>query len=123
MIDSTAVIITIEFLVLIVVLAGMLFWFDKKQTECLDRMDKRIDGLQDEMRSGLTSVLSEMREGIAEVRSETRALDAKVDSLGSKVDRIQGSLDVLVFGDRGVPPPVARERAEAERRVEETIGD
>ncbi len=42
---------------------------------------------------------------------------------GSKVDRIQGSLDVLVFGERGVPPPVARERAEAEGRVEETVGD
>ena len=112
MIDSTAVIITIEFLVLIVVLAGMLFWFDKKQTERLDRMDKRIDGLQDEMRSGMR-----------ELRGEMREMQRDMQVLNSKVDRIQGSLDVLVFGDRGVPPPVARERAEAERRVEETIGD
>ena len=52
-----------------------------------------------------------------------RGVDTKVDLLGSKVDRMQGTLDVLVFGERGVPPPVARERAEAEGRVEETVGD
>ena len=123
MIDSTAIIITIEFLATIVILAGLIFWLDRKQTERLDRMDSRIDSLQDEMREGLTSVRSEMREGLTSVRSEMRALDAKVDTLGSKVDRMQGTLDVLVFGERGVPPPVARERAEAEGRVEETVGD
>ena len=145
MLDSTAVIITIEFLATIVILAGLIFWLDRKQTERLDRMDRRIDGLQNEMREGLTSVRSEMREGLTSVRSEMREgltsvrsemhegltsvrsemreLDAKVDALGSKVDRMQGTLDVLVFGERGVPPPVARERAEAEERVEETVGD
>ena len=134
MLDSTAVIITIEFLATIVILAGLIFWLDRKQTERLDRMDRRIDGLQNEMREGLTSVRSEMREGLtsvrsemreglASVRSEMRELDAKVDALGSKVDRMQGTLDVLVFGERGVPPPVARERTEAEGRVEETVGD
>lgn len=112
MFDSTAVIITIEFLATIVILAGLILWLDRKQTERLDRMDRRIDRLQDEMREGLT-----------DVRSEMRALDAKVDALGSKVDRMQGTLDVLVFGERGVPPPVARERAETEERVEETVGD
>ena len=75
------------------------------------------------MHEGLTSVRSEMHEGLTSVRSEMRELDAKVDALGSKVDRMQGTLDVLVFGERGVPPPVARERAEAEERVEETVGD
>ena len=83
MIDSTAIIITIEFLATIVILAGLIFWLDRKQTERLDRMDRRLDSLQDEMREGLTSV-----------RSEMRALDAKVDALGSKVDRMQGTLDV-----------------------------
>ena len=94
MIDSTAVIITIEFLALIVIMARMIFWFDRKQSERLDRMD---------------SEMQEMRRGMR--------------SLGSKVDRMQGTLDVLVFGERGVPPPVASERAEAEGRVEETVGD
>ena len=62
MLDSTAVIITIEFLATIVILAGLIFWLDRKQTERLDRMDRRIDGLQNEMREGLTSVRSEMRD-------------------------------------------------------------
>ncbi len=94
MIDSTAVIITIEFLALIVIMAGMIFWFDRKQSERLDRMDSEMQEMRRDMRS-----------------------------LGSKVDRMQGTLDVLVFGERGVPPPVASERAEAEGRVEETVGD
>ena len=94
MVDSTAVIITIEFLALIFVIAGMIFWLDRKQSERLDRMD---------------SEMQEMRRDIRLV--------------SSKVDRMQGTLDVLVFGERGVPPPVASERAEAERQVEETVGD
>ena len=94
MIDSTAVIITIEFLALIVIMAGMIFWFDRKQSERLDRMDGEMQEMRRDMRT-----------------------------LGSKVDRMQGTLDVLVFGERGVPPPVASERAEAEGRVEETVGD
>ncbi len=94
MIDSAAVIITIEFLALIVIMAGMIFWFDRKQSERLDRMDSEMQKMRRDMRS-----------------------------LGSKVDRMQGTLDVLVFGERGVPPPVASERAEAEGRVEETVGD
>ena len=101
MIDSTAVIITIEFLALIVIMAGMIFWFDRKQSERLDRMDRRIDDMQVDMR---------------EMQRDMRTIN-------SKVDRMQGTLDVLVFGERGVPPPVASERAEAEGRVEETVGD
>lgn len=94
MIDSTAVIITIEFLALIFIIAGMIFWLDRKQSERLDRMEGEMQ----------------------ETRRDVRALN-------SKVDRMQGTLDVLVFGERGVPPPVASERAETERRVEESVGD
>ncbi len=43
--------------------------------------------------------------------------------IGSKADTVQGSPDVLVFGERGVPPPVARERSEVEARLQETVGD
>ena len=84
----------------------------KALRERVDKHDERFDELQTEMRGELR-----------DARDERRALDAKVDALGSKVDRMQGTLDVLVFGERGVPPPVARERAEAEGRVEETVGD
>lgn len=101
MIDSTAVIITIEFLALIFIIAGMTFWLDRKQGERLDRVDGEMQ----------------------ETRRDVRALNSKVDGLQSKVDRMQGTLDVLVFGERGVPPPVASERAETERRVEESVGD
>ena len=94
MIDSTAVIITIEFLALIFIIAGMIFWLDRKQSERLDKVDGEMQ----------------------EIRRDVRALN-------SKVDRMQGTLDVLVFGERGVPPPVASERAETERRVEESVGD
>ena len=105
MIDSTAVIITIEFLALIFIMAGLIFWLDRKQSERLDRMDKRFE------------------EEFREVKRDMRALNTKVDALSSKADRMQGTLDVLVFGDRGVPPPVASERAETARRLEESVGD
>ena len=136
MIDSTAVIITVEFLAAIMIVAGLIFWLDRKQTERLDRMDKRLEDFQEDMR--------EMRRDIRTLDAKVEVLDTKVDALSaevkvtntkvealdikanatnSKVDRMQGTLDVLVFGERGVPPPVARERAEAEGRVEEPVGD
>ena len=101
MLDSTAVIITIEFLATIVILAGLIFWLDRKQSERLDR-------LQDDLR---------------QVQQDMRQTQRDTHAISSKVDRMQGTLDVLVFGERGVPPPVARERAEAEGRVEEAVGD
>jgi chromosome segregation ATPase len=102
--------------------------FDR-QDERFDRQDERFDR-QDER-------LAAIEFGLVEVKTELKILHERVDmhdeqfdnlqrgmkSLGSKVDRMQGTLDVLVFGERGVPPPVARERAEAEERVGETVGD
>ena len=41
-----------------------------------------------------------------------------MQALTSKVDRLQGNLDVLVFGERGVLPPAASERVETERWAE-----
>ena len=125
MIDAT-------FIVVIVGFAALLFtvlWSERRQDRRFDRQDRRFDR-QDER-------LAAIELGLVEVRTELKALGERVDrhdeqfdylqvevkSLGSKVDRMQGTLDVLVFGERGVPPPVARERAEAEGRVEETVGD
>ena len=140
MIDVTAVIITIELLATIVILAGLVLWLDRKQSERLDRMDKRMDDLQEEMREGMREMRTDMRAldtkvevldtkvdtlsaGIKVTNTKVEALDIKANATNSKVDRMQGTLDVLVFGERGVPPPVARERAEAEARVQETVGD
>ena len=62
-------------------MAGMIFWLDRKQSERLERMDRRIDDVQVDMR--------EMQRDMC--------------ALNSKVDRMQGTLDVLVFGERVVP--------------------
>lgn len=79
-----------------------------KQDERMDKQDERMDG-QDGRMDGMNSRFDEMQRGI--------------NVLGSKIDRAQGNLDVLVFGERGVPPPVLRERSELESRVEEAVGD
>ena len=106
---------------------------DERFDARFDRQDERFDARFDRQDERLASI----ELGLVEVRTELKTLTERVDkhdeqfedlrremkSLGSKVDRMQGTLDVLVFGERGVPPPVARERAEAEERVEETVGD
>ena len=113
---------------------------DERIDARFDKQDERIDARfdkQDERFDGQDERLAAIELGLVEVRTELKTLRERVDkhdeqfdnlrgemkSLGSKVDRMQGTLDVLVFGERGVPPPVARERAEAEGRVEETVGD
>ena len=72
---------------------ALLVYFDKKN-------ERRID----EVKADLMEHRREFKADIQDVQRNERALT-------SKVDRIQGTLDVLVFGER-VPEPVARERAE-----------
>lgn len=113
---------------------------DERIDARFDRQDARIDARfdrQDARFDRQDERLAAIELGLVEVRTELKTLRERVDEhdeqfdnlrremklLGSKVDRMQGTLDVLVFGERGVPPPVARERAEAEGRVEETVGD
>ena len=133
------------FISVIGTMVGLFIWLDRKHSARMDRIDKRIDDLQEEMRGGLNDVREEMRSELNDVREEMRGglndvreemrgelndvregmreLRREMRVLNSKVDRAQGALDVLVFGERGVPPPVARERAETERQVEEPVGD
>ena len=132
MIDAT-------FIAVIVGFAALLFtvlWSERRQDRRFDRQDARFDR-HDERFDRQDERLAAIELGLVEVRTELKTIRERVDrhdeqfedlrgevkSLGSKVDRMQGTLDVLVFGERGVPPPVARERAEAEGRVEETVGD
>ena len=60
---------------------------------------------------------------VQSVQRDMREIHRNMRVLNTKVDRAQGALDVLVFGERGVPPPVARERAETETQVEEPVAD
>ena len=93
------------FISVIGTMVGLFIWLDRKHSARMDRIDKRIDDLREEMHGEMQEIRRDMR------------------VLNSKVDRAQGALDVLVFGERGVPPPVARERAETEMQVEEAVGN
>ncbi len=132
MVDAT-------FIAVIVGFAALLFtvlWSERRQDRRFDRQDTRFDR-QDTRFDRQDERLSAIELGLVELRTELKSVGERIDkhdeqfehlqgemkSLVSKVDRMQGTLDVLVFGERGVPPPVARERAEAEERVEETVGD
>ena len=112
MVDATAVIMIIGFIGVISTTTGMIFWLDRKVAAELRliREDMR------EMRSDMYAMQSEMR-------SELRRLDRDIRVLSAKVDRAQGNLDVLVFGERGVPQSVEVERAELENLAEEAVVD
>ena len=129
------------FISVIGTMAGLFIWLDRKHSARMDRIDKRIDDLQEEMRGEMREMRGEMREMRGEMRGEMREMRSEMHGemremrgemhemrrdmqvLNSKIDRAQGALDVLVFGERGVPPPVAQERAEMERQVEEAVGN
>ena len=105
MIDTTVVITIIGFLGVISTVSGLLFWFDARNRA--------------EMRDMRAEIYAEMRD----MRADMRNMQAQIHVLSSKVDRMQGNLDVLVFGERGVPVPVERERSQLESRAEEPIGN
>ena len=101
MVDATAVTTIIGFIGVIGTMAGLIFWLDRK----------------------IASELRELRNYMREMREDMRRLDRDIRLVSAKVDRAQGNLDVLVFGERGVPPSVEQERAELESRAEEAVGD
>ena len=107
-IDTTVVITIIGFLGVISTVSGLLFWFDAR-----NRAEMR------EIRADMRDIRTDMRD----MRTEMRHMQAQIQVLSSKIDRAQGNLDVLVFGERGVPVPVERERSQLESRAEEPVGD
>ena len=111
MVDVTAVIVIIGFIGVIGTVAGLIFWMDRKLAA-----EMRV------IREDMREMREDMRGMQSEMRAEIRRLDRDIRVLGAKVDRAQGNLDVLVFGERGVPPSVEMERAELESRTEETVG-
>jgi len=149
MVDVTAVIAIFGFIGVIGTTAGLIFWLDRKiATELrgiraemhemraeiraeMHEMHAETRGEMHEMRAETrgemhemrTEMRGEMHEMRTEMRGEIRRLDRDIRVLSAKVDRAQGNLDVLVFGERGVPPPVEAERAEMENLAEEAVGN
>lgn len=73
--------------------------------------DRKNERRIDEVKSDLAEHRQEFKADLQGVRSDIQEVQRNERALTSKVDRIQRTLDVLVFGER-VPEPVARERAE-----------
>ena len=76
-----------------------------------------------ELRQEMRTDKAELRADNAELRQEMRDLQTGMRALNSKVDRMQGNLDIIVFGSQQVPPPITETRRETEREVEEALGD
>jgi len=123
MVDSTAVIVIFGFVGVIGTMAGLFFWLDRKIAAELRAMRVEMRDLRSETRAEMQDLRTEMRAEMQEMRSEIRRLDRDIRILSAKVDRAQGNLDVLVFGERGIPPSVEAERAELENLAEEAVGN
>ena len=146
MIDTTLLAVVVGF----VVLLFTILWTDRRHDRRADRQDERLNAIeidvavikaelvrineradtQDERMDEQDSRLDSQDSRFDRVDSRFDSQDSRFDEmqrginvLGSKIDRAQGNLDVLVFGERGVPPPVQHERAEIESRSEEVVVD
>ena len=127
MVDVTAVIAIFGFIGVIGTTAGLIFWLDRKIATELRAIRAEMHEMRAEIRAEMhemrAETCGEMHEMRTEMRSEIRRLDGDIRVVSAKVDRAQGNLDVLVFGERGVPPPVEAERAEMENLAEEAVGN
>lgn len=101
---------------------ALLVYFDKKNERRIDEVKAALQEHRQETNAALAEHRQEFKADLVEHRQEFKSdlQEIKADlkevqrnerTLTSKVDRIQGTLDVLVFGER-VPEPVSRERAE-----------
>ena len=105
---------------------GAIFWSEHRQTRMLNaRIDELKSDYQREMGEFKTDYQREMGEfktdyqkDMAELKSELRAQDERHRILEGKVDRIQGSLDVLIHAYRHEPvAQPAEERQASESSV------
>ena len=132
MIDTTLLAVVIGF----VVLLFTILWTDRRHDKRADRQDERLSAIEIDVAVIKTELvrmnerMDKQDERMDEMVGRFDRQDGRFDEmqrditvLGSKIDRAQGNLDVLVFGERGVPPPVMHERAELESRAEEAIVD
>ena len=130
--ESNVVATIVEIVIIMGGLAALIFFLDRKQSARMDRLEKRIDDSNADLRQDMRDMQSrfddsnaelrqDMRDSNAELRQDMRDLQSGMQALNSKVDRMQGTLDILVFGSQQVPPPVAQTRAETERQIEEAL--
>ena len=139
MIDTTLLAVTIGF----VVLLFTILWTERRHDRRADRQDERLSAIEIDVAVIKTELvrlndradrqderMDKQDERMDRQEGRMDRQDGRFDEmqrginvLGSKIDRAQGNLDVLVFGERGVPPPVLRERSELESRAEEAVGD
>ena len=146
MIDATAVIMILGFIATIGTLGGMIFWFDRKQSARMDRMEKRFDDMDDRQRAmqiDLAEVKAELKaqgermdrqderfdrqderfeRQSAEINARFDQQSAEINAVGRKVDRVEGMVYVLIHGpnyrERGLGIEDAREE-----EVSEPVGD
>ncbi len=123
MIDGTLVVVVLGFLGTI----GAIFWSEHRQTRMLNaRIDELKSDYQREMAEFKTDYQREMagfrtdyQKDMDELKAEMRVQDERHRILEGKVDRIQGSLDVLIHAYRHEPLAQSVE----ERQVSETTAD
>ena len=102
-------------LTIVAPLAGLMLWFDRKQSARIDRLEDRLDKKIDNQGAELRQEIQGVNQ-----RIDNQAVELQV--IRSKVDRMQGTLDLMVYG-REAPPPVAQSRAEDEERLTAPAGD
>lgn len=90
---------------------ALLVYFDKKNERRIDEVKADLQEHRREVKASFAEHRQEFRADLQEVKDDLKDVQRNERALTSKVDRIQGTLDVLVFGER-VPEPVARERVE-----------
>ena len=132
MIDTTLLTVIVGFLILLLTV----LWTERRHDKRADRQDERLGAIEIDVaviKSELVRVNERADKQDERMDKQDERMDRQdgrfdemqrgINVLGSKIDRAQGNLDVLVFGERGVPPPVLRERSELESRAEEAVGD
>ena len=123
MIGGTLVIMLFGFLGVI----GAIFWPEHRQTRAMNaRMDgfktdfqKDVAELKDDLQRDLDGFKTDFQKDMAELKVELRAQDERHRALEGKVDRIQGSLDVLIYAYH----LGATDRPAEERQMSETTAD
>ena len=112
MIDGTLVVVALGFLGTI----GTIFWSEHRQTRMLNA---RIDELKTDYQREMAGFKTDYQKDMTELKAEMRIQDERHRILEGKVDRIQGSLDVLIHAYRHEPLAQSVE----ERQVSETTAD
>ena len=150
MMDTNAIMMIIGFISVIGTILGVMWLMDRRlkaditelkadlkadmtkmETGLKADMTKMETGLKADMtkmETGLKADMTKMETGLkadmSEIKAGMKAQDERLRVLEAKVERVQGSLDVLIHGYRYAPVAVEREGVEQrEERIGESVGD